>query len=230
MQRRSSRLRCLRSRRPHTPMTVPSSGKGQPPDASVQPSGATGEHFERPMPLGAHGHGAVPVPLGRPGCSRQFGRASAPMIPHRVTGAPSPALARSWGGLCRVGHPGFVPLPAAVAPTIAMKVWPTVMVPALTHRPGRDARRRDRVAVGVVFAAAMSSVIGPVIAIDLSFRSAGSLRWRRKLNTSGRVSSARPRSWRSSPSCGVNRLFEATGTGGAPQMSSCHAKCYSRAR
>jgi hypothetical protein len=41
----------------------------------------------------------------------------------RLIGAPSPALARSWGGLCGVGHPGFVPLPAAVAPTI------TVMVP-----------------------------------------------------------------------------------------------------
>jgi hypothetical protein len=24
--------------------------------------------------------------------------------------APSPALARSWGGLCSVGHPGFVAL------------------------------------------------------------------------------------------------------------------------
>jgi hypothetical protein len=39
---------------------------------------------QRPMPLGAHRHGAVPTPLSRAGCSRQFGRASAPMIPHRV--------------------------------------------------------------------------------------------------------------------------------------------------
>jgi hypothetical protein len=31
----------------------------------------------------------------------------------RLNGAPSPALARSWGGLCGVGHPGFVPLPAS---------------------------------------------------------------------------------------------------------------------
>jgi hypothetical protein len=36
------------------------------------------------MPLGAHRHGAVPAPLSRAGCSRQFGRASAPMIPQRV--------------------------------------------------------------------------------------------------------------------------------------------------
>jgi hypothetical protein len=34
------------------------------------------------MPLGAHRHGAVPAPLSRTGCSRQFGRASAPMMPH----------------------------------------------------------------------------------------------------------------------------------------------------
>jgi hypothetical protein len=36
------------------------------------------------MSLGAHRHGAVPAPLSRAGCSRQFGRASAPMMPHRV--------------------------------------------------------------------------------------------------------------------------------------------------
>jgi len=36
------------------------------------------------MPLGAHRHGAVPAPVSRAGCSRQFGRASAPMMPHRV--------------------------------------------------------------------------------------------------------------------------------------------------
>jgi hypothetical protein len=36
------------------------------------------------MPLGTHRHGAVPAPLSRAGCSRQFGRASAPMMPQRV--------------------------------------------------------------------------------------------------------------------------------------------------
>jgi hypothetical protein len=36
------------------------------------------------MALGAHRHGAVPAPLSRAGCSRQFGRASAPMMPHGV--------------------------------------------------------------------------------------------------------------------------------------------------
>jgi len=36
------------------------------------------------MPLAAHRHGAVPAPLSRAGCSRQFARASAPMIPQRV--------------------------------------------------------------------------------------------------------------------------------------------------
>jgi hypothetical protein len=36
------------------------------------------------LPLGAHRHGAVPAPLSRAGRSCQFGRASAPMIPHRV--------------------------------------------------------------------------------------------------------------------------------------------------
>jgi hypothetical protein len=41
--------------------------------------------------------------------------------PAGVNGAPSPALARSWGGLCGVGHPGFVGF-AAVAPTIPMTV------------------------------------------------------------------------------------------------------------
>jgi len=36
------------------------------------------------MPLGAHRHGAVPAPLSRAGCSRQFRRVSAPMIPQPV--------------------------------------------------------------------------------------------------------------------------------------------------
>jgi hypothetical protein len=36
------------------------------------------------MALGAHCHGPMPAPLSRAGCSRQFGRASAPMIPQRV--------------------------------------------------------------------------------------------------------------------------------------------------
>jgi hypothetical protein len=35
----------------------------------------------------------------------------------RLIGASSPALARSWGGLCGVGHPGFVAF-AAVAKAI----------------------------------------------------------------------------------------------------------------
>jgi hypothetical protein len=35
-------------------------------------------------PLGIHRHGAVPGPLSRAGCSRQFGRASAPMMPQFV--------------------------------------------------------------------------------------------------------------------------------------------------
>jgi hypothetical protein len=52
--------------------------------------------------------------------------------PAGLNGAPSPALARSWGGLCGVCHPpGFVSLSAAVAPTI------TVMVPPSHHRPER---------------------------------------------------------------------------------------------
>jgi hypothetical protein len=38
----------------------------------------------RTTSLGAHRHGAVPAPLSRAGCSRQFGRASAPMMPYRV--------------------------------------------------------------------------------------------------------------------------------------------------
>jgi hypothetical protein len=42
------------------------------------------DEIERPMPLCAHRHGAVPAPLSRAGRSRQFGRASAPMMPHRV--------------------------------------------------------------------------------------------------------------------------------------------------
>jgi hypothetical protein len=49
----------------------------------------------------------------------------------RLIGAPSPALARSWGGLCCVGHPGFVAF-AAVAPTIPVTV-PTFS--AVTSRP-----------------------------------------------------------------------------------------------
>jgi hypothetical protein len=48
----------------------------------------------------------------------------APAAPAQANGAPSPALARSWRGLCGVGHPGFVAF-AAVAPTIPMTV-PTV--------------------------------------------------------------------------------------------------------
>jgi hypothetical protein len=36
------------------------------------------------MPLDAHRHGAVPAPLSCAGRSCQFGRTSAPMIPHRV--------------------------------------------------------------------------------------------------------------------------------------------------
>ena len=42
-------------------------------------------------------------------------------MPARVNGAPSPTLARSWGGLRGVGHPGIVAF-AAVAPTIPMTV------------------------------------------------------------------------------------------------------------
>jgi hypothetical protein len=44
----------------------------------------TGEQPQRPMPLGTHRHGAMPAPLSPAGCSRQFGRASAPMMPQRV--------------------------------------------------------------------------------------------------------------------------------------------------
>jgi hypothetical protein len=42
--------------------------------------------------------------------------------PARLNSASSPALARSWRGLCGVGHPGFIPFPAPVAPTIPMTV------------------------------------------------------------------------------------------------------------
>jgi hypothetical protein len=92
----------------------------------------TGEQPQRPMPLGIHRHGAVPAPLSRAGCSRQFGRASAPMIPHRVhtmrgpnvrTGdlargrrsgssgggtasSTRPVTARRWRACCRVSSLG----------------------------------------------------------------------------------------------------------------------------
>jgi hypothetical protein len=49
------------------------------------------------MPLGAHRHGAVPAPLSRAGCSRQFGRAS--MIPHRVQTMRGPNFGTgTWSG------------------------------------------------------------------------------------------------------------------------------------
>jgi hypothetical protein len=36
-----------------------------------------------------------------------------------------PALARSWGGLCGVGHPGFVPLVRSVGGSAILCVgWP----------------------------------------------------------------------------------------------------------
>ena len=54
-----------------------------------------------------------------------------PVAGARLIGAPSPALARSWGGLCGVGHPGFVAF-AAVAPTIPMTV---PIRSAVTSRP-----------------------------------------------------------------------------------------------
>jgi hypothetical protein len=57
------------------------------PAAPACSKGASGEetataegHRAGTLPLGAHRHGAVPAPLSRAGCSRQFGRASAPMI------------------------------------------------------------------------------------------------------------------------------------------------------
>jgi hypothetical protein len=51
------------------------------------------------MALGAHRHGAVPAPLSRAGCSRQFGRASAPMMPHRVPTMRGPNVGTgTWSG------------------------------------------------------------------------------------------------------------------------------------
>jgi hypothetical protein len=56
----------------------------------MRPTRATGEHVECPALLAAepaawrgHRH-CTPVSVSRGGCSRQFGRASAPMIPQRV--------------------------------------------------------------------------------------------------------------------------------------------------
>jgi hypothetical protein len=54
------------------------------PSSAVQPSELPASISSARCRTCAHCHGAVPAPLSRTGCSRQFGRASAPMIPHRV--------------------------------------------------------------------------------------------------------------------------------------------------
>jgi hypothetical protein len=70
------RPRCLRIRM--LGVLAQLAGLGSSP-GQRQPSGIGDPH-----PVCAHRHGAVPAPLSRAGCSRQFGRASAPTMPHRV--------------------------------------------------------------------------------------------------------------------------------------------------
>jgi hypothetical protein len=90
---------------------------------STAPSRSSlGPRRKPPGPVGGSGH-RVLLPRGlvkgassegtltRLGASRRHRRGPS----GRLIGAPSPALARPWGGLCGVGHPGFVPLPAGVA-------------------------------------------------------------------------------------------------------------------
>jgi hypothetical protein len=109
-------------------------------------------------------HGAVPAPLSRAGCSRQFGRASAPMMPHHVhtraarTSVPARDLARgprsaSPGGGTRARH---VERPHAVLAQLPSVIgspagdrgrlpwWP------IKHRPPRP--RRSGPAVGLLTA------------------------------------------------------------------------------
>jgi hypothetical protein len=72
------------------------------------------DEIERPMPLCAHRHGAVPAPLSRAGRSRQFGRASAPMIQQR--------LQTMRGAECRHRH--------VIWPAVRAQDRPVVALPA----------------------------------------------------------------------------------------------------
>jgi hypothetical protein len=114
----------------------PCLGRPAGPVTAAPACGRRGGRLARNRPASvanSRGHrAAAPLasPNPRPGGNK----------PARLNGAPRPAMARSWGVLCSVGHPGFVAF-AAVAPMIPMTV---PIFSAVTSMQFADSRSGSR--------------------------------------------------------------------------------------